>query len=109
VEVLPFFVFIGFGLYFLLTALVPSWREPGWRHWKIFAGEDNSRSLLVQLGFQKINKPVKEGDFSKKTAVWLFIIFGSVLVFLGAAGVVWIAYFESQRLRIGFFETPHLC
>jgi hypothetical protein len=88
----PFFVFIGYGLYLLLTALVPSWREPGWRHWKIFVGEDNSRSLLVQLGFQKANKPVKEGDFSEKTAIRLFTIVGSVFVLLGTAGIVWIAY-----------------
>jgi len=60
--------------------------------WTWFAGEDNSESLLVQLGFEKANKPVNEGDFSEKTAVWLFIIFGSVLVLLGAIGTVWIAY-----------------
>ena len=59
-ECLPFFVLIGIGLNLLLTALIPSWREPGWRHWKMFAGEDNSQSLFVQLGFEKANKPVKE-------------------------------------------------
>ena len=91
-KCLPFFVFIGYGLYLLLTALVPSWREPGWTHWKIFVGEDNSRSLLVQLGFQKANKPVREGDFSERTARWLFAMLGSVLMLLGAAGIGWIAY-----------------
>jgi hypothetical protein len=91
-KCLPFFALIGFGLYLLLTALVPSWREPGWRHWKIFVGRDNSRSLFVQLGFEKANKPVEEGDFSEKTAVRLFTIVGFVFVLLGAAGIVWIAY-----------------
>jgi hypothetical protein len=89
---LPFFGFVGYGLYFLLAALIPSWREPGWRHWKIYAGEDNSRSLLVQLGFQKVNKPIKEGDFSERTAVRLFFFLGSLLMLLGAAGIVWFAY-----------------
>lgn len=91
-KCLPFFVFIGYGLYLLLTVLIPSWREPGWTHWKIFAGEDNSQSLLVQLGFQKANKPVSEGDFSEKTAARLFTIAGSVLMLLGAAGIVLFAY-----------------
>jgi hypothetical protein len=58
----------------------------------MFAGEDNSQSLFVQLGFEKANKPVKEGDLSEKAAVRLFKIVGSFLMLLGAAGVVWIAY-----------------
>jgi hypothetical protein len=91
-KCLPFFILIGYGLYLLLTVLLPSWREPGWSHWKIFVGRDNSRSLLVQLGFEKANKPVKEGDFSEKTAIRLFTIVGSLLMLLGAAAVVWIAY-----------------
>ena len=89
---LPFFGFVGFGLYFLFTALIPSWREPGWKHWRAYAGEDNSRSLFVQLGFEKINKPLKEGDLSEKTAVRLFIVVGVLLVLLGAAGIMWFAY-----------------
>jgi hypothetical protein len=91
-ECLPFFALIGVGLYLLLTALVPSWREPDWKHWKIFAGEDNSRSLLVQLGFVKLNKPIKEGDFSDKTAIRLFTIVGFLLVLIGIAGITWFAY-----------------
>jgi len=80
------------GLYLLLTALVPSWRDPGWRHWKVYSGEDNSRSLFVQLGFEKANKPIKEGDFSAKTAVRIYFVLGSLLMLLGAAGIVWLAY-----------------
>ena len=91
-KCLPFFFLVAFGVYFLVVAFIPSWREPGWRHWKVFSGEDNSRSLLVQLGFVKANKPIKEGDLSEKTAVRLFIVVGSLFVLLGTAGIIWIAY-----------------
>jgi hypothetical protein len=91
-KCLPFFLFVAIGVYLLFVAFIPSWREPGWRHWKVFSGEDNSRSLLVQLGFVKPNKPIKEGDFSEKTAVRLLIAVGSLFLLLGAAGIGWIAY-----------------
>lgn len=92
---LPFFLFVGYGVYWLLTALFPSWREPGWRHWKVYAGSDNSRSVMVQLGFVKANKPIAEGNYSEKTAVRIFMAMGLFFVLVGVAGIIWFAYLSS--------------
>ncbi|HEX9255664.1 MAG TPA: hypothetical protein VF938_08955 [Candidatus Angelobacter sp.] len=90
-KCLPCFVLVGMGLYFLLTALVPSWREEGWKHWKIYSGSYNSpNSWLVSLGFAKASKPIKEGD--EKTAIRLYCVFGSLLMLIGIGAIVWIAY-----------------
>ncbi|HEY2392322.1 MAG TPA: hypothetical protein VGK22_14200 [Candidatus Angelobacter sp.] len=92
-KCLPFFGFIGLGLYFLLTALVPAWRDKDWTHWKIY-GTDNPRtesSWLVQLGFAKPTKPIAE-DFSEKTgAAWLYTG-GVLLLAIGLSGIIYIVY-----------------
>ncbi len=94
-KCLPCAAFVGFGLYFLLTALVPSWREKGWNHWKIYNSNDpdsDPNSWWVRLGFGKPQKPTKEGDFDEKTAVRLYSCIGALLVLGGMAGIIWIAY-----------------
>jgi hypothetical protein len=93
-ECLPCFAFVGIGLYLLLTALVPSWREKGWNHWNIYnlniPGFDPN-SWLVALGFAKPWKPLKEGDFNEKTAVRLCLCVGAFLVLIGLAAIIRIA------------------
>jgi hypothetical protein len=94
IKCVPFFVFVMMGLNVLLSALVPSWREKGWTHWKFYDDErgDNSGSWLVALGFAKVRKPVAERDFSEKTALWLHSCLGALLVLIGTVGIIWIAY-----------------
>ena len=95
IECLPFFGAVGFGAYFLLTALVPSWRESGWNHWKLYTSNSpgsDPNSWLVKLGFARPQKPAKEGDFTEKTAVRLYLCIGALLVLIGMTGIIWIAY-----------------
>jgi hypothetical protein len=96
-KCLPFFGCVGFGLYFLLIGLIPSWREKGWNHWKLYDTyplnhPKNSSSWLVQLGFAKPTKPIAEGDFSEKQAVTLSLIFGTLFVLIGLGGLCLIVY-----------------
>lgn len=98
-QCLPFFVCVGSGLYFVLAALFPSWRSPGWNHWKTYKakygwgyeryeGNRSPNSLLVALGFMKARKPIAEGDYSPRTAMLL----GIFLILVGTAGTILIVH-----------------
>ena len=93
-ECVPFLGFVGFGLYFLLTALVPAWRERGWTHWKLFGTDEPVRenSWLVQLGFAKPTKPIAEGDFNEKSAILLYGILAALFISIGMGGLFVIVY-----------------
>jgi len=95
-KCLPFFISTAYGVYYLLAAIFPSWREKGWNHWTVYYGNSNRptnpNSLLVQLGFVKVRKPDAEGDFSEKTGVILFYVIASLLLIVGVGGILWIAY-----------------
>jgi hypothetical protein len=87
-QCLPGFFFLGFGINFLLTALVPAWRETGWRHWKYFGPGNpgsyrNENSLLVSLGFVKRPRPDEEGDWDVKTAVRMYLGLGICFFLIG--------------------------
>jgi len=73
IECLPFLAFVGFGLYLLLTALFPSWREKNWKHWKFYGIQYGNftqstylNSSLQGLGFAKQRKPVSEETLTIK-------------------------------------------
>jgi hypothetical protein len=100
---LPCFVSVGIGLYYLLATIFPSWREPGWNDWKIYSNGYSTKptdtdprswpnywfhSLLVQLGFEKAPKVIKEGACSPRKAM----LIGVALILLGTAGIISIAY-----------------
>jgi hypothetical protein len=99
-ECLPCFGFVGFGLYFLLTAMVPSWREKGWNHWKLYGSNRpmvsnrpmSANSWLVQLGFAKPIKPIAEGEFDEKSAWLFYCALGTVFLIIGIGGVALIVY-----------------
>ena len=97
-ECLPFLAFVGFGLYFLLTALVPSWREQNWKHWASYDKYvDPNASLdlnswLRQLGFAKPLKPVTQGDFDEKSALLLYWVLAAVFLSMGIGGLILIVY-----------------
>ena len=97
----PFFVFLGIGVHLLMTALVPSWREKGWNHWKVFEGYDgnnyNEKSWLVQLGFVQLPKPIAEGDFKLRTAVRLYFVAGVIFTLIGIVGTVMIVLQSIQN------------
>ena len=86
----PFLVFAGIGLYIVGTGLFPSWREKGWRHWKVYAGDDDDQSVWVALGWAKPAKPVAEGDYDEKTAARVYIFLGLFLLSIGLAGITWL-------------------
>lgn len=65
-KCLPGFLSVGGGLYYVLAALFPFWRELGWNNWKIYDTDTNPNSWFVALGFEKAPKVVKEGDFSPR-------------------------------------------
>jgi hypothetical protein len=94
-KCVPFFLCVGIGLNVMLSALVPSWREKGWTHWKMYNdcdGDYNPNSWWIALGFAKPRKPVAEGDFDEKTALWLYSCLGTLLILIGLAGIIWFAY-----------------
>jgi hypothetical protein len=93
-KCLPCFGFVGFGLNLLLTALVPSWREKGWTHWKFYNTDEPRRpnSWLVQLGFAKPTKPIAEGNFSEKSAVLFYCGLGVLFLVIGLGGLAIIVY-----------------
>jgi hypothetical protein len=78
----------------LLTGLLPSWRERGWRHWKIYDVTDDDvhspNSLWVRLGWAKPAKPVAEGDYDEKTAISMYIVIGLAFLAFGLAGIFWL-------------------
>src|SRR5262249_54173034 len=91
-KCLPFFFFTGIGLYCLLTAMVPSWREKNWRHWTIYQpgnGLINPNWWLVQMGF---SKPSGEGDFNERTALLVYYGFAAVFSFIGIGGIILTVY-----------------
>jgi hypothetical protein len=87
-KCLPGFLSVGGGLYYVLAALFPFWREPGWNHWKVYDTDTNPNSWLVALGFEKAPKVVKEGDFSPRKAT----LIGAVLILSGSAGIIWVVH-----------------
>lgn len=99
IECLPFLVFVGFGLYFLLTALFPSWREKNWKHWQFYGiryGNITQRTYLNSLlegpGFTKRRKPIAEGDFDDNSALLLYYVLGAIFLVLGIGGLALIVY-----------------
>lgn len=88
------FGFVGFGLYFLLTGLVPAWREKSWKHWKLYDTDQprDSNSWLVQLGFAKPTKPIAEGDFDEKSGALFYSVVGTFFLLIGLGGLVFIVY-----------------
>jgi hypothetical protein len=93
VECAPGLAFAGFGLHFLLTALVPSWREKGWRHWRYFGPANpgssyNDNSWLVQLGFVRRLMPDAEGDWDVDTAVRIYLALGVLFSLIGIAEII---------------------
>lgn len=93
VKCLPFLALLGMGLYVLFIALFPSWREKGWKHWRVFDGCDDTNdpnSWWVAVGLVKPRKPLKEGDWDEKTAIWFYSCLGAVLSLIAITGLVWV-------------------
>jgi len=91
-KCLPCFLFVGYGVYLLLVALVPSWRESGWNHWKVYDKDTNPNSWLVALGFVKAPRVIKEGDYSPRVAALRYLFIGMALILMGILGIIWLAY-----------------
>src|SRR5690348_12332658 len=88
-KCLPFFGFAGIGVYMLCVAFFPSWREPGWRHWKSYASCDdvNPNSWSTALGFSKPPKPVAQGDLPEETARGFYLCLGLVALVIAFIGI----------------------
>ena len=97
---LPYLAFVGFGLNFLLTASVSSWRGNDPRHWTLYnfviSLQTALDSFLGQLGF--INpglmkrKPIAESNLDEKSAISLYYVFAATFLSLGVGGLVLILY-----------------
>jgi hypothetical protein len=99
VDCLPWLGFVGFGVYFLLTAAVPSWREKDWKRWAFYGYHYfnqipplNPNSWLLQPGFAKLRKPMARGDFDEKSAILLYWVFAALFLLIGIGGLVLIVY-----------------
>ena len=98
IECLPFLALVGCGVYFLLTALVPSWRQQNWKRWAIddeYVDPDSSlkiNSWLRQLGFAKPRERIAEGDLDDKSALSLYYVLAALFLFIGIGGLVLIVY-----------------
>jgi hypothetical protein len=87
-KCLPFFGFGGIGVYLLLVGFFPSWREPGWRHWKVHGSDNDSPHYLSRaLGFSKASKPLAEGDWPEATARRFYLCVGFAIILLAFVGI----------------------
>jgi hypothetical protein len=90
-ECVPWLALVGFGLNFLFTALVPSWRGRNWTHWKLYSPGHFQPpllgSFLGQLGFVK-RGTIVERHFDERSAVLLNYILAAIFLFLGISGLV---------------------
>lgn len=101
-KCIPFLGCVGAGFYLLLTVIFPSWREPGWSHYRIYSTDrpqiktswidpgSAKPTWLADMGLVKPAKPVKEGDMNVSMATWVYSIIGLVFLAVGGAGLVWI-------------------
>src|SRR5438270_5907377 len=98
IECLPFLAFVGYGVYCLLTALLPSWREQNWKHWASYdeyVDPDSSLNInpwVRQLGFAKLRKPIAEGDLEEKSAVSLYYLLAALFLLIGIGGLILIVH-----------------
>jgi hypothetical protein len=93
---LPYFAFVGFGLNFLLTASVRSWRGNDREQWTLY----NLviflpivfDSFLGQLGFIRPgfikHKPTADSNLDEKSAVRIYYVFAATFLFLGVVGLL---------------------
>jgi hypothetical protein len=89
-KCVPLLGIFGVGLYLLLTAIIPSWREPGWRHYRFYGTRrpNLKGDWLVDMGLVKPTKPIAEGDMDVSTAVRFYFILGLTLLAGGVLGLV---------------------
>ena len=97
IDCLPWLALIGFGLNFLLTALVPSWRENGWNRsafygWNYFNHPPLGPNPWLQLGFAKRPKPIDQRDFDEKSALLLYWVLAALFLVIGIGGLVLIVH-----------------
>ena len=92
-QCLPGLFFLGFGIDFLLTAFVPSWRRKSWRHWKYLGFENRGgfygeNFMLQALGLFQSPRPDREGDWDVKTAVRLYLGMGICFSLMGLSLII---------------------
>jgi hypothetical protein len=93
---LPYLAFVGFGLNFLLTASVRSWRGNDREHWTLYnfviSLPTVFDSFLGQLGFIRPglikHKPTADSNFDEKSAIRIYYAFAATFLFLGVVGLV---------------------
>jgi hypothetical protein len=88
-KCLPFLFFAGLGTYILCACFFPSWREPSWRHWKVYSGTDdpNPNAWSHALGFTKPPKPVVEGDWPEQTTRRVYFFAGVIMFCIAFLGI----------------------
>jgi hypothetical protein len=93
---LPYLAFVGFGLNFLLTASVRSWRGKYREHWTLYnfviSLPPVFDSFLGQVGFIRPglikHKPTADSNFDEKSAIRIYYVFAATFLFLGVVGLV---------------------
>ena len=93
---LPYLAFVGFGLNFLLTASVPSWRGKDRGHWTLYnfvvSLQTVLDSFLGQLGFIRPglikHRPIDDSNLDEKSAIRIYYVFAATFLFLGVGGLM---------------------
>lgn len=88
-KCLPFFGFAGIGIYMLCVVFFPSWRGPGWNHWRFYTGCDdkNPNSCGRGLGFIEPPKPAREGDWPEEKAIRFYLWVGLIMMLCAFIGI----------------------
>ncbi len=75
-----FLLLFGAGLYFILRAVIPSWRKRGAIHLESYLGSSKSKDepLLID-----------EWDLSERTSAMINAAIGAILAIGGILGIVW--------------------
>lgn len=82
-HLLPAFLMVAYGTYFVLEVFFPSLRDPDFDRWEV---DDNSGSSIQILGWKKVITPprvIAQGYLSEGTACGISLTIGMVLIVAG--------------------------
>jgi len=92
-KLAPSAFFVAIGVYCLLLALLPSFREKNWRYGRFQGwGLNPPNSWLTHVGFGKFRTPFDEGNFDERSMVFLYYTFAALFLSVGISGLILTIY-----------------